>query len=87
MNRATATITGPQSALISSQTLEPETVIGFLVAKERNEFLMLSFVKATKERSTDMQPADMMHPSGSTELYKHLYLDYPRRRHKQHPDL
>ncbi|CAN7128309.1 unnamed protein product [Brassica rapa subsp. narinosa] len=48
---------------------------------------MLSFVKATKERSTDMQPADMMHPSGSTELYKHLYLDYPRRRHKQHPDL
>ena len=25
-------------------------VIGFLVAKERNEFLMLSFVKATKER-------------------------------------
>ncbi|CAN6934121.1 unnamed protein product, partial [Brassica oleracea] len=43
-------------------------VIGFLVAKERNEFLMLSFVKATKERSTDMQPADMMHHSGCTIL-------------------
>nr|VDD61693.1 unnamed protein product [Brassica oleracea] len=67
-------------------------VIGFLVAKERNEFLMLSFVKATKERSTN-KPADMMHHSGSTEFYKHLYLDYrkdhpnPRRPHKQHPDL